>query len=102
MSQKESEAISTRTLTNYNHMHALTVEYYEVVQLYRTVVELSKAERCLFVPMKIVDFSDVRVINRYKQVIASRGLRGRCASFVSRRFRPFCFVGATARRTLEC
>lgn len=25
-------------------MHALTVEYYEVVQLYRTIVELSKAE----------------------------------------------------------
>ncbi len=76
VSQKESEAISTRTLTNYNHMHALTVEYYEVVQLYRTVVELSKADRCLFVPMKIIDFSDVRVINRYKQVIAARGLRG--------------------------
>src|SRR6476646_3037990 len=26
--------------------------------------------------MKIVDFSDVRVINRYKQVIAASGLRG--------------------------
>jgi len=76
VSQTESESISTRTLTNYNHMHALTVEYYEVVQLYRTIVELSKADRCLFVPMKLIDFSDLRVINRYRQVIATRGLRG--------------------------
>lgn len=76
VSQTESETISTRTLTNYNHMHALTVEYYEVVQLYRTIVELSKADRCLFVPMKLVDFSDLRIVNRYRQVIAARGLHG--------------------------
>jgi hypothetical protein len=31
VSEAESERISTRTLTNYNHMHALSVQYYEVV-----------------------------------------------------------------------
>jgi hypothetical protein len=76
VSQTESESISTRTLTNYNHMHALTVEYYEVVQLYRTVVELSKADRCLFVPMKLIDFTQPRIVERYRQVLAANGLRG--------------------------
>ena len=76
VSQTESEKITTRTITNYNHMHALTVEYFEVVQLYRTVVELSKADRCVFVPMKLVDFSIPQVIERYRQVIAASGLRG--------------------------
>ena len=74
VSQQESESISTRTLTNYNHMHALTVEYYEVVQLYRTVVELSKADRCLFVPLKVINFENRAVINRFRRIIAAAGL----------------------------
>ncbi|MEL6945551.1 MAG: hypothetical protein AAFO82_23090, partial [Bacteroidota bacterium] len=32
--QKESENIQTRNVTNYNHSHALTVQYYEVLQKY--------------------------------------------------------------------
>ncbi len=74
VSQTESESISTRTLTNYNHMHALTVEYYEVVQLYRTVVELSKADRCLFVPMKLVNFRDPAIRSRFRHVLGISGL----------------------------
>ena len=48
-SLQESETISTRTVTNYNHMHALSVQYYEVVQLYRTELRLNRAEGCLFI-----------------------------------------------------
>jgi hypothetical protein len=77
VSQAESEQISTRTLTNYNHMHALTVEYYEVVQLYRTVVELSRAERCIFVPMKLIDFRNPTLLDRYRAVLASSALTSR-------------------------
>jgi len=74
VSQAESETVSTRTLTNYNHMHALTIEYYEVVQLYRTVVELTKADRCVFVPLKPFDFRDMNVIDRYRAVLAAAAL----------------------------
>ena len=35
VSEQEHEAVSTRIVANYNHMHALTVQYFEVVQLYR-------------------------------------------------------------------
>jgi hypothetical protein len=74
VSQQESESISTRTLTNYNHMHSLTIEYYEVVQLYRTVVELSKADRCIFIPMKLVDFRNLNLIDRYRTALAGAAL----------------------------
>ena len=39
ISETEHESsVSTRILANYNHMHALTVQYYEVVELYRVLV----------------------------------------------------------------
>lgn len=69
VSQKESETLSTRALTNFNHMHALTVQYYEVVQLYRTVVELAKVRRCLLLPMKVLDFTNVDIVRRFRPVL---------------------------------
>ena len=56
LSQSEHEAVSTRVVANYNHMHALTVQYYEVVQIFRMTVQLHALEPCLFVPMRPVDF----------------------------------------------
>lgn len=38
--QSEKEAIETRTIVNYNHSHALTILYYEVLRHYRVVTEL--------------------------------------------------------------
>lgn len=72
-SQKESENLSTRVVTNYNHMHAMTIQYFEVVQVYRVLVELAKVSRCLFVPMKLVTFTP-EVLRRFRSVIANSGL----------------------------
>jgi GH25 family lysozyme M1 (1,4-beta-N-acetylmuramidase) len=77
VSQAESERVSTRTVTNYNHMHALSIEYYEVVQLYRVTVDLARVSAALFVPMKLIDFSKPGVVARYKQVLAASGLTPR-------------------------
>jgi hypothetical protein len=74
VSQEESEQISTRALTNFNHMHALTVQYYEVVQMYRTVVALERVERCLFLPMKTVRFEGTDAAVRYRFALAQNGL----------------------------
>ena len=74
VSQSEHEELSTRTVTNYNHMHALTLQYYEVVQLYRAVVELSRLTRVLFVPMKPLDFSQPSLVERFGNIIAAAGL----------------------------
>lgn len=74
VSQKEHESLSTRSVTNFNHMHAMTVQYYEVVQIYRVVAELSKVQRCIFLPMEQLDFSGDGVVKRFRQVLAANAL----------------------------
>lgn len=69
VSQSESEKIQTRTITNYNHSHALSIHYYEVVQIYRTITRLKKYERCIFIPMKQIDFRDGKVLHHYKDIL---------------------------------
>jgi hypothetical protein len=49
-SEAEKETLSTRVVTNYNHMHALSVQYYEVIQNYRVVTRTTDYQRLLFVP----------------------------------------------------
>ncbi len=52
----ESEQVTTKTITNHNHLHALTMQYWEVQRLYdvRTVVE--DLEFVCLVPMQVVRF----------------------------------------------
>lgn len=67
VSQSESEKISTRTVTNYNHMHALTVQYYEMVQIYRTTTRIRDVEKVLFVPMKPIESWTKDLILRFRK-----------------------------------
>jgi hypothetical protein len=76
VNQAQSEKLSTRSVTNYNHMHALTVQYYEVVQVYETETRLENAERCIFLPMKPIDFTDVRNIVKYLPILKAVALDG--------------------------
>lgn len=74
VSQSEHEQISTRVVTNYNHMHALSIQYFEVVQAFRTTTQLERAERCLFVPVKLVDFSNPATVDRWRLRLADSAL----------------------------
>ncbi|MGW2292040.1 hypothetical protein [Streptomyces phaeochromogenes] len=85
VSESEHEAVSTRILANYNHMHALTVQYFEVVETHRVVIDLQRAERCLFVPMKLVDFTDA-LIERYQGALAAAGLDRRSRELLTTEF----------------
>lgn len=49
VSQQEREVIQTRTVTNHNHCHAMTVLYYEVLRHYRVVTECVSKQRVLLV-----------------------------------------------------
>nr|WP_315597704.1 hypothetical protein [uncultured Cupriavidus sp.] len=82
VSQSEHEAVSTRVVANYNHMHALTVQYYEVVQVYRVSTEVHTAERCLFLPMAPIDFDDDTVIDRFRGVLLRSALNARVANLL--------------------
>jgi hypothetical protein len=83
LSQAEHEQLSTRVVANYNHMHAMTVQYYEVVQIFRTVVSLHRFEPCLFVPMALVPFAGTpspatvpadRIVRRYRATLQAAAL----------------------------
>jgi len=73
VTQSESEKITTRAVTNFNHMHALTVQYWETVQLYRVSVELTNIDAALFIPMAPLVF-DIATVQKYRQQIAAAAL----------------------------
>ena len=61
-SQAEREVIQTRTVTNHNHCHALTMLYYEVLRHYLTSVRLVYKQDVIFVKYRPVnDFHDTFV-----------------------------------------
>jgi hypothetical protein len=76
VSQAEHESITTRIVTNYNHMHALNVQYFELVQAYRVTTELDRVERCLFVPLQLLDFHDDALVARLRTTLAQAALTG--------------------------
>jgi hypothetical protein len=82
ISVSEQESVSTRILANYNHMHALTVQYFEVIELYRVTTRLHETGRCLFVPMKLVEFSE-STIARYQTALANAALTRRARELLS-------------------
>jgi hypothetical protein len=77
VAQSEVESTTTRLVANYNHMHALSIQYYEVVQAFRTTTQLERAERCLFVPVKLVDFTDPATVDRWRLRLADAALTQR-------------------------
>lgn len=86
VSQSEHEEVSTRIVANYNHMHALTVQYFEVVQLYRIVSELHRVDRCLFVPLELLDFSGdagAKTIERWRAALKQAALSRRVQSLLA-------------------
>lgn len=68
--QSEKDKVLTRVVTNYNHMHAMSVQYYEVVQVYTVTTKPTKLERCLFIPLQELTFNYTS-LQRYKEALAS-------------------------------
>ncbi|MFC4335853.1 hypothetical protein [Salininema proteolyticum] len=85
VSQAEHEEVSTRVVANYNHMHALTVQYYEVVQIYRVAVELNRLTRVLFLPFKPLDFTSDKgmdLVARFRAQLMEAALNVRAAGLL--------------------
>lgn len=85
VSQSEHEQVSTRVVANYNHMHALTVQYYEVVQIYRAVTELHEFKRVIFVPFSLLDFTKPNadsVVSRFRGALLAGALTPRARALL--------------------
>lgn len=74
VSERDRESINTRVVINNNHMHALSIQYYEVVQTWETELHLDLIERCIFIPMRLVNFRNEQVIRRYLPVLVNAAL----------------------------
>ncbi|MBL7703413.1 MAG: hypothetical protein JNM14_14275, partial [Ferruginibacter sp.] len=53
---EEKESIQTRTFTNYNHSHTLTILYYEILRHFRLVTEWVNRKPVALLPYDKVDF----------------------------------------------
>jgi hypothetical protein len=66
--QEEKESIQTRTFSNYNHSHTLTILYYEVLRHFRVTVEWVRRRPAVLVkvPSRVTDFDAATLIkNRF-------------------------------------
>ncbi|GFN30044.1 hypothetical protein [Paenibacillus xylaniclasticus] len=74
VSQSEHEGVSTRVIANYNHMHALTIQYYEVVQVYRVETAIVKADKVVFIPIELIDFNKDALVRRFRSILSRAAL----------------------------
>ena len=59
-SQAERNVLQTRTVTNHNHCHALSVQYFEVLRNYKVVTQELRREprqRVILVPFRVLRFT---------------------------------------------
>lgn len=55
--QEESEAVQTRTFTNYNHAHTLTILHYQILRHFRVVTRWVRRRRVLLVASDPIDWT---------------------------------------------
>jgi hypothetical protein len=67
--QAEQVAATTSNITNYNHMHALNLEYYEVLQHYLMTIALDRAEPVLYLPFTGFNFTGLNYVVDYWDAI---------------------------------
>jgi hypothetical protein len=71
--QGESVRAQTEAVANYNHCHAVTVEYFEVLRHLQVTQELAHVQECLFIPFSIAAFNVDRAL-RWRDPL-EQGLR---------------------------
>ncbi len=70
--QSEQGTITTFNITNYNHSHALTIQYFEILQRYRVQLTADGVEPILFLPFQPVAFDKDLLVDYFD--ILRRGL----------------------------
>jgi hypothetical protein len=73
--QGETMKVTTETVGNPNHCHAMTMEYFEVLRHFQISQELADVQECLFVPLMMSRFDRDKLL-RWKDALKSR-LRNR-------------------------
>ncbi|MCI1265572.1 MAG: hypothetical protein LKG19_03285 [Saprospiraceae bacterium] len=62
VSQNESFSITTEVIANYNHCHALTMQYFEILRHIVIEQKLADVQECLFVPLPMSVFDENKIL----------------------------------------
>jgi hypothetical protein len=68
--QTERFKVETETVANYNHCHALTIEYFEILRHYAIEQKLASVQECLFIPLLMSEF-DVAKVVRWRDIVSA-------------------------------
>jgi hypothetical protein len=60
--QTERFRVETEVVANHNHCHAITMQYFEVLRHYAIEQKLVQVQECLFVPLLMSEFDDLKVM----------------------------------------
>ena len=78
-SASENMGVTTKTITNHNHTHALTMQYWQVLRMYDVTTAIEGVTLVCLIPMQIVRFmppgqpatlSDPSVVDSHAKVLA--------------------------------
>ena len=69
VAQDETVQAQTEVIANYNHCHAVTVEYFEVLRHFLVTHELASVGECLFVPLQLRPFTPAKA-RRWRAALA--------------------------------
>ena len=78
VSQGERFEVSAETVANYNHCHAITIQYFEVLRHFKVRQRLAEARECLLVPLILSTF-DLDKLIRWKEVLQANLIDGKSA-----------------------
>jgi hypothetical protein len=81
--QKERDVVQTRTVTNHNHCHAMTVLYYEVLRHYRVVTKLQTIQKGIMIKFPTIkfDMNNIENILNYRLTLEQALLDNRLSSY---------------------
>lgn len=68
VNQGESMNVTTESVANYNHCHAMTVQYFEVLRHFALTTELADVQECLFIPLPMGIFDNAKVM-RWREIL---------------------------------
>ncbi len=78
VAQGERVSVVTETVANYNHCHAMTMEYFEVLRHLIVRQRLVDVQECLFVPLQMSRFDRAKALrwmNTLQPTMPTRDLR---------------------------
>lgn len=67
--QEETLGVQTSNVTNYNHMHALNMEYYELLHRYNTATTTETITPILYLPYAPLSFDDRNLVAEFWHLI---------------------------------